>query len=195
VQHTTTTAYHPQCNGIVERLHRRIKDALKARLASADWPSHLPWVLLGLRSCPREVSGISAAEMVYGTPLALPGVVVNGQEQPAEFFVEQLQSKLSSFSPLPPSIQASPSNGGGKLRDARFVFIRSPPAAPALSPAYRGPYLVLERSEKFFKVQIGGKADNVSVDRLKPYFGGEVTEPSTPRTTSSRSVASARGLR
>jgi transposase InsO family protein len=181
VQHTTTTAYHPQCNGIVERLHRRIKDALKARLASADWPSHLPWVLLGLRSCPREVSGISAAEMVYGTPLALPGVVVNGQEQPAEYFVEQLQSKLSSFSPLPPPLHASPSNGGGKLRDARFVFIRSPPAAPALSPAYRGPYLVLERGDKFFKVQIGGKADSVSVDRLKPYLGGEVTAADPPR--------------
>jgi transposase InsO family protein len=186
VHHTTTTAYHPQCNGIVERLHRCIKDALKARLASADWPSHLPWVLLGLRSCPREVSGVSVAEMVYGMPLSLPGVVINGQEQPAEFFVEQLQSKLSSFSPLPPSPPASSASGGSKLQDARFVFIRSPPAAPALSPAYRGPYLVLDRGEKFFKVQIGGKGDNISVDRLQPYLSREVVtaDPPPPRTTS-----------
>ena len=36
--HNTTTTYHPQSNGMVERAHRRLKDALKARMAAADWP-------------------------------------------------------------------------------------------------------------------------------------------------------------
>jgi transposase InsO family protein len=35
-QHNTTTAYHPQSNGMVERAHRRLKDALKARMAAVD---------------------------------------------------------------------------------------------------------------------------------------------------------------
>ena len=39
---------------------------IQARLAAADWYSHLPWVLLGLRSAPREDSALSAAEAVYG---------------------------------------------------------------------------------------------------------------------------------
>jgi transposase InsO family protein len=30
-QHVLTSAYHPQANGMVERLHRQIKDALRAR--------------------------------------------------------------------------------------------------------------------------------------------------------------------
>ena len=34
--------------GGVERLHRRLKDALKSRLAGPDWFQHLPLVLLGL---------------------------------------------------------------------------------------------------------------------------------------------------
>jgi transposase InsO family protein len=31
-----TTAYHPPSNGLVERFHRRLKEALRARLAGAD---------------------------------------------------------------------------------------------------------------------------------------------------------------
>jgi transposase InsO family protein len=66
IRHTMATAYHPQSNGMVERLHRRLKEALKAKLAAADWPDHLPWVMLGVRATPREDSGISVAELVYG---------------------------------------------------------------------------------------------------------------------------------
>ena len=46
--HHLTTTYHPQANGTVERSHRQLKDALRAHATGADWPSHLPWVLLGL---------------------------------------------------------------------------------------------------------------------------------------------------
>jgi hypothetical protein len=32
-----TTAYHPQANGMVERAHRQIKDALRSRQAGSSW--------------------------------------------------------------------------------------------------------------------------------------------------------------
>jgi Integrase zinc binding domain/Integrase core domain len=71
IGHIRTTAYHPQSNGLVERFHRRLKDALKARLNGPDWPRHLLWVLLGLRAAPREDSGLSTAELVFGAQLNL----------------------------------------------------------------------------------------------------------------------------
>ncbi len=46
IKHQPTTAYHPQANGMVERLHRRLKDALRACGATATWAAELPWVLL-----------------------------------------------------------------------------------------------------------------------------------------------------
>ncbi|MFN9940768.1 MAG: hypothetical protein ACK56I_14950, partial [bacterium] len=58
---------------MVERCHRQLKDALRARSAANDWPDHLPWVLLGLRAAPKEDRAISSAEMVLGNPLVLPG--------------------------------------------------------------------------------------------------------------------------
>ena len=54
IQHIQTTAYHPQANGLVERFHRRLKDALRARADGADWHSQLPWVMLGIRAAWRE---------------------------------------------------------------------------------------------------------------------------------------------
>ena len=73
IKHHLTTAYHPQANGMVERAHRQLKDALRARTATGDWTSHLPWVLLGMRAAPKEDSNLSSAELVYGAPLVTPG--------------------------------------------------------------------------------------------------------------------------
>ena len=73
VRHHLTTAYHPQGNGMVEWFHRQLKDALRSRECGAAWVAHLPWVLLGLRTVPKEDSGLSLAELVYGEQLKLPG--------------------------------------------------------------------------------------------------------------------------
>ena len=65
-----TTSFHPQSNGMIERFHRSLKSSLRARLASSDWVAHLPLVMLGLRSSPKEDSGFSPAEAVYGSNLS-----------------------------------------------------------------------------------------------------------------------------
>ncbi len=70
-KHWPTTAYHPQANGMVERLHPCLKDALGTRGANATWVAELPWVLLGFRSQPREDSNISPAQAIYGTPFSV----------------------------------------------------------------------------------------------------------------------------
>ena len=68
-----TTAFHPQANGMVERFHRDLKAALRARLKGPNWADQLPWVLLGLRTAPREDLNASSAELVFGAALTVPG--------------------------------------------------------------------------------------------------------------------------
>jgi Integrase core domain len=186
--HKTTTAYHPQANGLVERLHRQLKEALRARLAGVEWEQHLPWVLLGLRAAPKEDSALSAAELVFGTQLVLPGEL-----QATGGGVEDVQKlarclfEWQHFTPLPlraktyaeavKEQQLSP-----QLAAAAFVYIRRGGVQPALADKYEGPYAVVERGPKYFRVAIGGGVDTVSVDRLKPHTGsGPVRAAPPPR--------------
>ncbi len=72
IAHLQTTAYHPESNGAVERLHCRRKVALRARTAAATWAEALPFVILSLRAQPMEDTGLSPAESVFGAPIVLP---------------------------------------------------------------------------------------------------------------------------
>ena len=82
IQVHRTTVYHPQSNGLVERFHRTLKAALKARLQGPRWTDELPWVLLGLRTVPKEDLDTSSAELVYGEPLTVPGECQSKLETP-----------------------------------------------------------------------------------------------------------------
>jgi transposase InsO family protein len=170
VDHSRTTAYHPQSNGMVERAHRQLKDALRARLAGAAWPLHLPWVLLGLRAAPKEDSAVSSAELLYGAPVALPAEFIAAEEPPVESFVEKLRSVQPP--PTRPLTYAQVTAAcPPALMAAEYVYVRRGGVVPPLSPLYVGPFRVKERAPKFFKLEIGGREEVVSVDRLKPHLG------------------------
>ena len=73
VQHIYTTDYYPCVNGMVERFHRFLKISLATRNDTTYWVDDLPLILLSLRNTMKEELGCSAAELVFGTPLSLPG--------------------------------------------------------------------------------------------------------------------------
>jgi transposase InsO family protein len=102
-----TTAYHPQSNGLVERFHRHLKTALRAHLTTPNWLDELPWVLLGIRTAPKEDMHGSSAELVYGTPLTVPGDFVAKQQDPANILPHLLE-QVSKFLPIPTSNHGKP---------------------------------------------------------------------------------------
>ena len=83
MQHITTTTFHPQANGMVERLQRQLKDALRARGGAAALVDQLPWVMLGIRASPKEEWGTSAGEAALGHVLWVPGQLLPVAGPPA----------------------------------------------------------------------------------------------------------------
>ncbi|KRX75695.1 hypothetical protein T4E_1529 [Trichinella pseudospiralis] len=74
---------------MVERFHRHLKTA-QAGYANHShwWIDALPLVLLGIRSSMKEDLRHATAELVYGSPLRLPGV----------FFTKTLPSSAAALS-------------------------------------------------------------------------------------------------
>lgn len=171
IHHIRTTSYHPQANGIIERFHR----TLKAALMSADtehWPSKLPLALLGLRAAYKPDIKASAAEMVFGTQLRIPGEFITPSTANAEDeFVKHLRQHMNELRPTQTAwhhqeklfVHAS-------LASCTHVFVRTDKLRTSLIPPYEGPFEVLERRPKQYKLSIKGKEVVVSIDRLKPAF-------------------------
>ncbi|XP_067215676.1 uncharacterized protein [Linepithema humile] len=188
-QHIRTTAYHPAANGMIERLHRQLKAAIKAHETEA-WTKVLSVILLGIRAAIKEDLGATPAELVYGETIRLPGQLLEQQkreEEPTNEFVRNLQQTMTR---LRPQIRRHGNRATFVHKDraaAERVFIRHDAPTKALQPPYDDPYKVLERSDKMLKVQINGKPANISIDRLKPaYIMEEPTEEQESLKTSDK---------
>ena len=100
IQHNTTTSYHPQANGKIERFHRHIKDGIRARLnGDKNWLGQLPWVLLGQRTTPNSDTGIAPALLVYGQHPDLPGPIVRPKDDITSYqqYSQQLATVMNQL--------------------------------------------------------------------------------------------------
>jgi len=174
--HLRTTAYHPSANGMVERLHRQLKAAIMCQ-QQHRWTQSLPTVLLGIRSAWKEDLQATAADMVYGQSLRLPGEFLgslhrddNAADNVTDF-VKELRQHLRELRPTKVSC-----HGRGKtfvfkdLATSEEVFVRHDGLKQPLQQPYDGPYKVIKRAEKTFVVRMNGRDVTVSIDRLKPAY-------------------------
>ena len=181
IRHNTTTAYHPEANGLVERLHRRLKESLMA-LCGDDrnaWYWKLPMALLAIRTTLKPDIGASPADLVYGEGLAVPGSLlpkfpddtteVDRQQQGAlaslRLEVERLQPKQTSAHRIP-NVHIPED-----LQNATHVMIRRGGVNPPLTQPFQGPFRVEERTQTGVKVHLPGRGvEEVALARVKPAY-------------------------
>ena len=102
---SSTTAYHPQSNGLVDRFHHHLKSTLRVRFTGPNWTRELPWMLLGIRTVPREDLECSSAELVYGAPLTVPGDFIPNHStcSDSKFQLQCLCDQVRSLALIPTS--------------------------------------------------------------------------------------------
>ena len=154
-----------------------MKSALKAKRGSdPNWVDALSLVLLGMRAAVKSDLHCSVPEMVFGEPLRLPGelfVSSDGDMAADPAFVADLRQKIRLLRPIHPVWHGGKSRRSyvsQELSSAAHVFVRVGPRKTPLPSPYQGPFKVLERREKYFKLDLGNRHDMVSLDIIKPAF-------------------------
>ncbi|KAL2102623.1 hypothetical protein ACEWY4_001791 [Coilia grayii] len=163
IQQITSSAYHPQSQGAIERYHQTLKRAIKtyALQHPGDWDVALPFMLFALRDSVNESTGFTPFELVFGHEVRGPLKLIKERliKQPFEGgvlqYVALFRDRLSS------ACQVARDNLKGaqermkvqydkKAVERTFkpgdrVLVLMPMRGNSLSTRFCGPYIVKQR--------------------------------------------------
>ena len=92
ISKTRTTAYHPQCDGLVERFNRTLQNMIATITTDHpfDWEEALPKVCIAYNTTIHSTTGYSPFYLMYGREPRLPIDIVYGTQSPSpDNFVRQ----------------------------------------------------------------------------------------------------------
>ena len=123
---------------------------------------------MGIQSAPKEDLGCSSAELVYGTPLTMPGDFIPSNGTPSDGFeLQRLHDRVHSLARIPKSQHgAVPAYVTRNLQQARLVFVRCDAHHTPFQCPYEGPYNTAWLQD--LQNQQRREARHCSVGRLKP---------------------------
>ena len=78
VEHRFSSAFHTQCNGVVEVRNRIIKEVLKKLTGGGveDWDLMLPWALVAINGSPHSQHGFTPHFVMFGRSFHFPDEVL-----------------------------------------------------------------------------------------------------------------------
>ncbi|UYV66544.1 hypothetical protein LAZ67_4002015 [Cordylochernes scorpioides] len=201
ITHRKTTAYHPQTNGLTERLNKTIADMLSmyVDVNHKDWDRILPFVTFAYNTAKQESTGFTPFFLVHGREAETPLDVLFPKLLPEDDdFIQTLGARAEEARKLA-RIHSMRSQGSNKHRyDAHhrniiyqpgdlvwiFIPVRKVGYSEKLMRRYFGPYKVTRKiSDVTYEVETFGNQlgrrktkDLVHIGRMKPYLNPEDQE-------------------
>ena len=165
-------------------MHRTMKASLKAKLGSE----------LGRRAADGAVRHASRSQrwctrssfVSQESFLATDG---SGTTDPD--FVVALRERMRQLRPVPPAWHGAESRRSfvhRKLATSTHVFVRVDAHKSSLQAPYQGPFKVIERHAKHFKLDLCNRVDDVSIDRLKTAFTDEPLQITPPVRAGAKTI-------
>lgn len=195
--HRKTTAYHPQTNGLTERLNKTLADMLSmyVDVQQKTWDEILPYVTFAYNTATQETIRFTPFRLVYGREVQtmLDAMLPFEEEHLATPDAEQFAERAEETRQLARlHIQRQQLSDAARYnirhrevyyRPGDRVWVWTPIRRPGLSEKllhrYFGPYKIVQRlSDVTYEVIPDGTAgqrrqprtETVHVVRLKPYF-------------------------
>ena len=195
IDQVKTAPYHPECNGVVERMHGTLVPMLtKASQLGMDWVEQLPFALFALRSAPNRDTKFSPYQLVYGHRVRTPLDILHqgwAEEEFAKFetseWADWLVARLAVWheSVLERGKEASgcrkhqydKSTVNRTLEVGDQVLCRIPGHIGKLRESWHGPYSVVARKSRVdYAVDLGkgnGRVKVLHINNLKKFYPRE----------------------
>ena len=188
-----TTPYHPEGNGVCERMHGTLGAMLtKAAKAGQDWVGQIPFALFALRAAPNRDTQFSPFELVYGRKVRTPLDIVHqgwaelefeqlDVEEWAQWLVEKLEVWHDVMRDRGKEASKERKRGFDKKTVCRElevgdqVLCRIPGMTAKLEESWHGPYPIIDKLNRVdYKVDVGkGRTKVLHINNMKKFWGRE----------------------
>ncbi|XP_068204810.1 uncharacterized protein [Palaemon carinicauda] len=164
ITQVSSSAYHPQTNGALERTHQTIKNLLRKYIHSSgnEWDCDLELIMYIIRGVRNQSTGMSPFELLFGRrPRTILSSVkerilkLGDNEVPLSQYISELNKKLSDLHSIAKTnlITAQEKmkiNYDKKAKTRSFkvgdaVLLYHPLAGSPLREKYQGPYTITQR--------------------------------------------------
>ena len=160
IRQVTSSAYHPQSQGALERFHQTLKSMIRTYCEDhkRDWDEGIPLLLFAVREVVQESLGFSPFELVFGRSVRGPLKLVKEKllsektDESVLSYITQLKERLKEACELAHAKLKATQQGmklwyDKKCKDRSFspgdkVLVLLPVSGQPLSARYRGPYTV-----------------------------------------------------
>ncbi len=172
IKHKTTSPFHPQTDGMVEKFNRTFLNMVRNYVSEnqTDWSSHVPLLLYSYRTAVHDSIGVSPAEALQVRKLNLPldvirppGLTFNGESRNKTFddFLDKMslirsKIRLDAERALQNRKKCYDSAKTRKIRESfnvgDKVYWKKPIAkigrSPKLSPIWQGPFVIKSKQSE-----------------------------------------------
>ena len=188
----TTSAYHPQTDGLVERFNRTLTDMLaKTVELGVEWDERLPYVLFAYRASEQASTGESPFMLLYGrdpqllTELVLFPPVQRSSVDLNTYKSTMIQSMSEAWSVAKETLKKaqrihhdnSAKNADFQIGERVFLFVPSLRSGPSykLARPFKGPYRILQLYPNGAELQLIDRPHSptirVALNRLRHFPG------------------------
>jgi len=190
---STTSPYHAMGNGIEENLNKSLKNLLKKTASEKpkDWHRYLGPLMFAVRDTPRDSTGFTPFELIYGRSVRMPMSLLrrlwteeedDSEVKTAYQYVLDLRERLEETCQLAQQelskVQTRNQNYYNQHARSRHlcvgdsVLLLLPTEHNKLTLAWRGPYKVIGKiGDADYRVELEpGKVKTYHINMLKQYF-------------------------
>lgn len=183
IEKVSTTAYHPESNGALERTHKTLTNYLRCFCDTKlnEWDKWLPFACFTYNTTPHSTTRYTPYELLFGRIASLPGKL---QRQPPPLYnfddlVLEIKQKMQDCHQIARERlvkfkemqRERVTSNSINFKENDLVLLRVE-SRQKLDPMWKGPYEIKKVRGSNAVIQAVGKRKHqeVHMNRLKPYF-------------------------